>query len=226
MSERPFDVAHLDELERLPVDGGGLTWRPVRRRFGIRAFGVNAYTAAEPGGRVVEEHSEAMYGHEELYFVATGRARFTLDGEDVEAPAGTFVFVQPGTRRGAIAAERDTTVVAIGGKRGAAFEPSAWELWFAAFGYLRAGDEDKGRAALREAAKLQPESWESHYDLACFESLAGRPREALNHLRRAAELDADETRKAAAGDTDLDPIRQLPEFSAIAGQANAGGPGA
>ena len=37
-------------------------WRPIRRRFGIRAFGVNAYTAAEAGDQVVEEHTEATSG--------------------------------------------------------------------------------------------------------------------------------------------------------------------
>ncbi len=34
-----------------------------------------------------------------------GRARFELDGERVEAPAGTFVFVRPGVKRTAFAEE-------------------------------------------------------------------------------------------------------------------------
>ena len=38
MSEQPFQIAHLDDLERLPVDEEGLVWRPIRRRFGISAF--------------------------------------------------------------------------------------------------------------------------------------------------------------------------------------------
>ncbi len=80
-----YAVAHVDELERLPVGDEGLTWRPVRRRFGIEAFGVNAYTAERAGQRVVEEHREAQNSHEELYFVASGRATFGLDGDDVDA---------------------------------------------------------------------------------------------------------------------------------------------
>ena len=60
--------------------------------FGIQAFGINAYTAEKAGDVVVEEHDEkgdgGAGGHEELYVVVSGRARFTLAGESVDAPAG------------------------------------------------------------------------------------------------------------------------------------------
>ena len=68
-----YEVVHIDELESFPVDEEGLTWRPIRRRFDIRGFGVNAYTAERDGQRVVEEHRETN-GHEELYVVIAGRA--------------------------------------------------------------------------------------------------------------------------------------------------------
>src|SRR6202011_2261247 len=100
MSEQAYEVAHIDDLERYPVDDEGLVWRPVRRRLGIQAFGTNAYTAEKAGDRVVEE----------LYFVANGRATFSLEDEEVNAPAGTFIFARPGTKRGAVAAEPKTTV--------------------------------------------------------------------------------------------------------------------
>ena len=67
-----YDVAHVDELEELPINHGEFVWRPVRRRFGISAFGANAYTG-QAGQRVVEEHSERD-GHEEMYVVLRGRA--------------------------------------------------------------------------------------------------------------------------------------------------------
>ncbi len=95
-----YEVAHLDELESLPVNNGEFTWRPVRRRFGISAFGTNAYTG-DRGKRVIEEHHERD-GHEEMYVVLRGRATFALGDDEVDAPAGTLVFVQPGTRRGAV----------------------------------------------------------------------------------------------------------------------------
>src|SRR3954464_4005175 len=85
-----WQVARIDELEALPVDQEGLVWRPVRRRFGIQAFGANAYTAAKAGDRVVEEHTETTNGHEELYFVAEGSAHFTVDGDEFDAAAGPF----------------------------------------------------------------------------------------------------------------------------------------
>ena len=135
----------IDELERYPIDGqDGLTWRPVRRHFGIKAFGVNAYTAEDAGQRVVEEHGEEN-GHEELYVVVTGRATFTLDGEEVDAPAGTLVYCPPATQRGAVAAEPGTTVLGIGAKPGEVFEPSGWEWTFAGMSLAQPGRRE-GRA--------------------------------------------------------------------------------
>ena len=90
-----YEVARLDELARIPVEEG-LEWRPIRRRFGIQAFGTNAYTSERVGAIVVEEHSERS-GHEELYFVVSGRARFTVGEEEVDAPAGTIVFISDPT---------------------------------------------------------------------------------------------------------------------------------
>jgi hypothetical protein len=129
-----FEVAQIDDLDRIPVEHG-LEWRPIRRRLGIRAFGANAYTAEKPGDWVVEEHTETQLGHEELYVVVQGRARFTLDGQEVDAPAGTLVFLSdPAVKRVAIAEEEGTVVLAVGGKPGEGFTPSAWEWYFQAYG--------------------------------------------------------------------------------------------
>ena len=40
-----MSVTHVDDLDAIQMPDG-FVWRPVRRHFGIRAFGVNAYTAA------------------------------------------------------------------------------------------------------------------------------------------------------------------------------------
>ena len=101
MTEKTYSIARIDELDSFPVDEQGLTWRPIRRHFDIKAFGVNAYTAEKAGDRVVEEHRE-QDGHEELYVVVSGHATFTLDGDDQDAPAGTLVFIRdPALRRSA-----------------------------------------------------------------------------------------------------------------------------
>ena len=89
-----YQVAHLDEIDE--VDDGRCPWRPVRHHFGISSFGVNAWTAREAGDRIINEHEEAEPdADEELYLVLQGHATFELDGERVDAPAGTFVFVAP-----------------------------------------------------------------------------------------------------------------------------------
>jgi tetratricopeptide (TPR) repeat protein len=183
----------------------------VRRRFGIQAFGVNAYTAAQAGDRIVEEHTEATNGHEELYFVAAGTAVFALDGEEVEAPAGTFVFVRPPTNRGAVARAPGTTVVAMGGRPGQAFTPSTWEPIFLAYAYRRLGDVEQAWAVLRETVAQDPTAWQGHYHMACFSALDGDREEAIGHLLHAVELDPAAARRAA-GDEDLAAIRDDPRF--------------
>jgi tetratricopeptide (TPR) repeat protein len=220
-----YQVAHLDELDAFPVDDQGLVWRPVRRRFGIDAFGANAYVAAEAGDRVVEDHTEARNRHEELYVVLRGRATFTLDGQDVDAPAGTLVFVRPGTRRGAIAREAHTAVLALGGKPGERFVVSGWEWSFLAFAHHRAGRHEQALEIMRDGVARAPEAWEGHYNLACLLSLGGDRAGALESLRRAVGLNG-EARELARSDGDFDAIREDPEFSAIAGEPDAGREGA
>jgi len=155
-SESSYRVIALDEIEALPGPDT-LTWRPVRATLGLKAFGTNAYTAAEAGEDVVEPHTESE--HEELYFVFRGRARFTLDGETFDAPAGTYVHLpDPKVHRHAVALEPGTTVMSFGGPP--TFEPSEWEDVFFAFGRARAavrrGDPDAAREHLREALRLRP----------------------------------------------------------------------
>jgi tetratricopeptide (TPR) repeat protein len=207
-----YQVASLAELEAFPVDQEGLTWRPIRRRFGIASFGVNAYTAERAGDRVVEEHAETGNGHEEAYVVVSGRATFTVGGEEIDAPAGTVVFLpDPDVRRGALAAEAGTTVLALGAKPGAVHEPSAWETFFAAYGYDRVGETERGHQLLREAVEREPDRAVFRYHLACFESRAGNRESALAELRRAMELDP-EVAEWAAKDADFDAIRDDPGF--------------
>ena len=123
-----YAVARLDEIDE--VDDGREPFRPVRHHFGITSFGVTAWTARNTGDRIINEHDESEPdSSEELYLVVQGRAVFELDGDRVAAPAGTFVFAPPGVKRTAFAEERETTVLALGGTPGKAYEPDGWELW-------------------------------------------------------------------------------------------------
>lgn len=200
----------LEEIEPIPVVGGTLLWRPVRRTLDVGAFGVNAYTAPKAGDEVVEEHTEESLGHEEIYVVLQGRATFTLDDETLDAPAGTVVFVRdPKVKRHAQAAEADTAVLAVGGPRGAAYEPSPWEDYFAAERHRTAGDYEAYRAELADALERRPDHPATLYNLACAEALAGRSDDALTHVSRALELKP-EWADMAAKDDDLASLRELP----------------
>lgn len=120
-------IVALDEIPRAsePCDPS-LDWRPVRDHLGITAFGVNAFLGAQPGERVVERHDEEG-GHEELYVVVRGAARFVLDDAEHEVPAGSVVHVAPGTLREAFATQADTAVLVVGAAPDKPFEVSEWE---------------------------------------------------------------------------------------------------
>jgi tetratricopeptide (TPR) repeat protein len=217
-------AAHISEIEIGTPEGR--RWAQVRATFGIGAFGVNAWTADSPDQIVINEHDETgPRPHEELYFVANGHAVFTINGDEVDAPAGTFVFVRdPAAKRKAVAKEADTTVLAAGGPRGQAFEPVEWERGAQALRHWATKDWEAAIAELSELHGEYPEDATILYNLACAESLAGRREDALGHLRQSVQLDG-KFAELAADDSDLDAIRDDPEFSALAGQTDADGSG-
>ena len=207
-------VAHLDELER--IDVAGVHLRPVRRPLGISAFGMNAFTA-DAGELLIEEHDETGGGsgrHEEVYVVVRGHATFTVDGETIDAPAGTLVFVpEPGSRRAAVATADGTAAFVVGGQQGAAGPVSAWEWYFAAGAHANRGDWRAAYDLASEGLADHPDHPSLHYNLACYAAMAGMRDAALEHLRRAVEREP-QMREWAATDSDLDPIRDDPAFPA------------
>jgi tetratricopeptide (TPR) repeat protein len=199
-----YTISSIDELDRIPVEKG-LEWRPIRRRLGIRAFGMNAYTAEQVGDLVIEEHKEGS-GHEEVYVVVSGLARFTLDGDEVDAPAGTIVHLpDPDVLRSATSQAEGTTVLAVGGWPDKAFEPSGWEWRFEAEPLSDAGKHDEALAIMQDALDQFGESGPGLYHVARFEARAGRTDEAAAHIARALELNP-EFREYAEQDEDLAPL--------------------
>jgi tetratricopeptide (TPR) repeat protein len=206
-------VAHIDQLDRIEMPDG-FVWRPVRRHFDIRAFGVNAYTPLAAGAPVVEKHTEIQNGHEEIYLVLRGRAIFTVDGNDHELGAGELVVVRdPALERSAIAVDDDTVVLALGGKPGAAHEISAWEAMFAAVPAANREDWDEAIRIHEEALVERPGHPALLYNLACMEARGGRGVDALLHLRRAVELEP-EWAEHARRDPDFATIRSEQGFPA------------
>jgi quercetin dioxygenase-like cupin family protein len=199
----------LDDIDGIPVFGT-LVWKPVRKTLGVTAFGINAYRAESAGDEVVEEHTEEQLGHEEVYVVVSGHATFTVDGEEVDAPAGTLVYLDDvAQKRHAVAKEAGTTVLAVGGVPGT-HEASAWEYFFPALPLLRAGDYDAARRTLEEGMK-EKEAPVMHYQLACVEALAGNRERALDELAIAVK-GSDRYREHAQTDEDLASIRDDPRF--------------
>ena len=208
-----YAFARLDEIDE--VDDGRCAFRPVRHHFGIRSFGINAWTAKAAGDRIINEHDESDDRHEELYLVTQGRAAFEFDGERVEATAGTLVLVQPEVRRTAFAEEAGTTILSIGARPGHAYVPDGWELWAALRPLYDAGDYagvvEQGRAPIEAARYGGP-----LYNLACCEALVGRKDDAVEHLRQAIGA-SERLRDHAKGDTDFDSIRDEPGFRELVG---------
>jgi len=203
----------LDDVEGIPVFGT-LVWKPIRKTLGVTAFGINAYTAANAGDEVVEEHTEVQLNHEEIYAVITGHATFTVDGQEVDAPAGTLVYLdKPAEKRHAIAKEPNTTVLAIGGVPGQ-HEVSAWEYFFPALPAMNAGDWDTARTMLEEALR-EKDHPALHYNLACVEARSGNPERALEELAKAGPRQL-----AQAGeDPDFESIKDDPRFRELTRQS-------
>ena len=213
MTER-FRVAHLDDLERIGAAGG--LYRPIRRRLGVRAFGVNAYTAEKAGDQVIERHNESGAGCRPPGGALPG-ARPATPSSRWRASRSTRRRARWSSspistaERGAVARADETTVLVIGGPADAPIPTSPFEYWFAAEPAYKAGDYDRAVEIASEGLAEWPQQGQLHYQLACFHALAGRTREALEHLAIAV---ANDERVAgwAQDDADLDSIRADPAF--------------
>jgi tetratricopeptide (TPR) repeat protein len=209
-----YKVAHLDEIEEL--SDGRAPYRPVRHHFGVTAFGINSWTARDAGDRLINEHDESDFGEEELYLVQRGRAVFELDGDRLDAPAGTLVFVPSDVNRTAFAEEPGTTLIAVGGVPGKAYEPGGWELWGPIRPLYEAGKYAEAADRGRKLLDGDPKYPNLLYNLACSESLAGRTNDAIEHLGQAIGL-TELARSYAKDDPDFDPIRDEPAFKDLMG---------
>jgi tetratricopeptide (TPR) repeat protein len=209
---RAFEIARLDEIERDPTRR---EWIPIRRRFAIEAFGVNAWSAASPAEDLIPEHEESSIGHEELYVVVDGHATFIVGGDEIDAPAGTIVFVRdPVVQRGARAKEGGATILTVGAKPGEAFRISPWEVNAEIFPLFDRGEYAEVKRRLEPLVKENPQAAGSVYNLACAEAMLGERDAALEHLARAVELHppfADSARE----DDDLASIRDDPRFARL-----------
>ncbi|HJQ74579.1 MAG TPA: hypothetical protein VJ814_06820 [Gaiellaceae bacterium] len=122
-----YETAHIDEIASRQWPH----WIPIRHHFGIETFGMNAYRR-DAGESAVPEHDESASGAPELFYVAAGHATFAVEGDEIDAPAGTCVWVnEPSARRSATANADGTVVLAVGAAApGQAYAPAGWDTQY------------------------------------------------------------------------------------------------
>ena len=210
MSDHGYAVGRIGEI----AEGSGGTWAPLRRHFDVGAFGVNAWIAKSAGEEVIGEHDEEQTGHEELYVVVSGHATFVVPGGDVDAPAGSVLFVRdPLVKRRIVAHEPGTTILSIGAKRGEAYEHRPWEDNYDAILLFNTGDYAGAKQVMLEAVERRPDEAVFLYNLACAEARLGERDAAIEHLLAAAEKE-ERFAETAQTDEDLESLRDDPRFPA------------
>ena len=119
-----YAIKHRDEFDSMEGSGDS-TWRLARKALGTSAFGFNLVEIG-PGGQI-PEHDETESGQVELFVVLEGDAVMRLDGEEHDAPAGTFASIEPPVSRTILnrSAGRVTALL-IGVHPAGEFQPASW----------------------------------------------------------------------------------------------------
>ena len=136
-----------------------------------------------------------------------------------EAPAGTYVFVEPAVKRTAFAEEPGTTIVSVGGVPGQAYEPSGWEVWSPVRNLYEAGEYEAVIERGRELIEANPQ-YSLPLQPRVLRELTGRKEDALAHLRQAVGKSG-RLRAYAKEDSDFDAIREEPAFKEMIGPSRA-----
>jgi uncharacterized cupin superfamily protein len=107
-------------------------WAALNGPLGLDALGVNVAELA-PGSAEHIGHDELDSSQQELFVVISGRARFTVGGEVLEAGPGTAIGVaDPALTRGFEAIEPGTRVLCVGAQP--AGDPTNWGYWITGAG--------------------------------------------------------------------------------------------
>jgi tetratricopeptide (TPR) repeat protein len=192
----------------------GRAFARLRRDLDIGAFSAYAIRA-EPGRELVRERTSAGPAadrHEELYLVVDGRATFTVEGTEIDAPAGTAVFVRDvEATRSAVAGAVPTTVLLIGGRRGEPWRPTPGEAMEEFWPLYQAKDYEAALEVARQALEEYPGNPLAHYNVACMSALLGHTDDALENLQ-AALAGHPGYEENARTDEDLALLRTDPRF--------------
>jgi len=211
MTEERYETGNIADIQ----GPGG--WSPIRKHFGVESFGINSWTADKADERIIPEHDEVPSGHEEIYIVIAGHARFTVDGDDVDGPYGTVLLVRDtAAKRAAYAKEPRTTVLAVGAKPGEPYRPRSWEMNAEIPAMFEQGDHQKAKEVLLKGLDHYEDKAGILYNIACAEALLGETDNALGHLREALEKQPSYAENARE-DLDFELIRSDPRFEELVG---------
>lgn len=191
----------------------------LRRPLDIGAFGASASFQRQAGETVVRDHHEAGPGgdrHEELYIVMQGSATFTVDGEDIDAPRGTAIFVQdPEVMRTAVATADDTLVLAVGGPRDTAYRITPAQAQEGFWDAYQAEDWATALEATRRGLEMYPGNAHLLYNVGCMEARLGNDEAALTALAESVAK-WEPYKKQARKDDDFASLRENPRFLELA----------
>lgn len=215
MSVTTFSTLSLED--GFGAEEGDRRYVRIRRDLGVQSFNINALRAVA-GEELLREHDEVGYGgdrHEKVWLVLSGHAVFTIDDQEIDAPAGTVVHVPvPETKRSAVAKEPGTTLLGLGGRPGEPYRLTPGEALAEFWPLHEAGDYEAAAAVCRAVLMDYEGSGLALFNLACCEALLGRSDDAFAHLREALDA-APGLRENAETDTDLDSLRDDPRFGAL-----------
>jgi quercetin dioxygenase-like cupin family protein len=91
-----YTIKRIDEFEEMEGSGGA-TWRLARKTLGAEAFGFNVVDI-EAGGEI-PAHDHTGDDQEEVFIILDGQGTIVTDGEEHDAPVGTFCRFAPEVNR-------------------------------------------------------------------------------------------------------------------------------
>jgi uncharacterized cupin superfamily protein len=119
-----YTIKNVDEFEEMEGSGGA-TWRLARKTLGAESFGFNVVDI-EAGGQI-PAHNHTEEEQEEVFIILEGNGTIVTDGEEHDAPAGTYCRLAPAVNR-TILNKSDAAVRAllIGVPVKSGYQPMSW----------------------------------------------------------------------------------------------------
>ena len=182
-----YAVAHLDEIAEIDRRPGALAARPAPLRDHVlRRQRVDRAERGRP------DHQRARRGRGGAGTRSSTSSRAAAPGSSSTAsgsrrPRARSSSSAPGVKRTAFAEEPETTIVAIGGMPGRAYEPDGWEIWAPLNPLYEAGEYGEAADRGRELAELIPSTRGCSTTWRAARASPDGRAEAIEHLRLAIE---------------------------------------